>query len=74
MAKSTEAHKKAVLKYRKESTHSLVLIFPNKKWKVIESYCKYINMPIATWVRSLIWNTIESDASFTYSEEDGNEN
>ena len=70
MAKYTEAQRKAVLKYRKEKTHSLVMNFPNNDWKTIESYCQYIQSPIATWIRKLIWGAISSDPTFTYNPEE----
>ena len=66
MKKETEARRTAKLKYRKNSTHSLVMNFPNKDWGKVDAYCKYIQSPVATWVRKLIWQAIDSDPTFTY--------
>ena len=75
MAKETEAQRKARLKYRKEKTHLFQIQFPIYEYNKLYAYCKHINMPIATWVRSLIWKAIDSDNTFsydsdTYSEEE----
>lgn len=70
----TEAQKKAEQKYRKNSTHSLVMNFPNSDWNRLFAYCQHTNYPVATWVRKLIWNAIDSDPTFTYiPEENGNQ-
>ena len=66
----TDAQKRAVKKYRKSRTHALVIYFPNKEYDRIDVYCKYINSPVATFVRKLIRDAIDSDPTFTYNLED----
>jgi len=73
MSKETDAQRAAKLKYRKNSTHSLVINFPNAKYDIIDAYCKHINSPVATWVRSLIWDVINSDKTFNYIPNDDKE-
>lgn len=66
MRKETETKRRSNLLYRKEKTHSLLMNFPNQDWSIIEKYCSIISVPVATWVRSLIWKEIEENATFEY--------
>lgn len=66
MAKQTITQRKAVLKYRREKTHSLVMNFPKRDYNMIDAYCKFKQTPVATWVRKLIWGAINTDETFVY--------
>ena len=74
MRKETEAQRRAKLKYRKNNTHSLVIAFPNAEYAKIYTYCKYINSPVATFVRKTIHQVIDSDPTFTYTSEEESQN
>lgn len=73
MRKESEAQRTSNLKYRKNHTHTLLMNFPNSKYDIIDAYCKHINSPVATWVRGLIWNAIDSDKTFNYIPNDDKE-
>lgn len=66
MAKETEAQRRATLKYRKTKVKQVLLQYPIRDFRIVDAYCKHINMPLATWIKSLIKREIESDKSFVY--------
>ena len=68
-----EAQKRARNKYRKNSTHTLIIYYPNAEYAIIEAYCKHINSPVATFVRKLIRDAVISDESFYYDSSNVNE-
>lgn len=73
MTKMTDARRKTVAKYRKEKTHTLIMYYPNRDYDKIDAYCKFKQTPVATWVRKLIWDAIDSDETFKYKpKEEGN--
>lgn len=70
MAKETAAHRKANYKYKKNRSRFVQLQYTISDFDVLEKYCKHINTPIATWIKTLILNAINSDSTFTYTSEE----
>ena len=70
MAKQTEAQKKANNKYKKNKTKLQTLQYTLQDYDVIKAYCKHINSPVSTWMKSVIRSAIDSDPTFVYNPED----
>ena len=73
MAKQTESHKKAVIKYRKDKAKQLRVQYTVVEYNRMAAYCNHISTPIGTWIHELTRKAIDSDSSFIYTPTDDSE-
>lgn len=55
----TDAERRAYAKYKKEKRKQIVLNMSITDYERIQAYCIEHNIQTATWIKALIWDTIE---------------
>lgn len=56
----SDAQKRAEAKYKHNHRSQIVLQYAKKGKEAIDNYCHSINVPVATWIKSLIRREMES--------------
>jgi len=59
--KETEAQRKAKLKYRSAKRKQIQLDYPAEEYERIKEHCESLNVPIATWCKSVIEKAMMED-------------